>query len=120
MTEESRQKRIDFLRKYAKGRKKFDLFKKKSDLEHLQARIGAGYSMLVIFSFGIYRNTREFINDDYSRTDQLALIISIVGFSGYFYDLLRHKWAIRVMEETDVLSIDSLDHIAAIKEAQQD
>jgi hypothetical protein len=119
MTQSSRQKRIEFLRRFAEGRKKSSFFKNKSDFEVIQSRIGAGYSMLIICGFSIYRNIREVINDDYSRTDLLTLILSLIGFGVFLYDLLRHKWAVRVMKESDVISIESLDHIAAIKEAQQ-
>ncbi len=118
MTPESYNKRVEFLQRYARGRKKFDLFKKKSDIEHIAGRIGAGYSMIVISAFAIYRTVTHF-SEDFGTMRTIALFFFPTYAAWALWDLMRMKQGYKILEEAGAENVSDLGHIQTMKAAKQ-
>ena len=118
MSPKSYNKRVEFLRRYAARRKKFDLFKKKSDIEHIAGRIGAGYSMLVMCAFAIYQ-TASHLGDELGAIRPIAFVFFPIYAAWVLWDIIRLKQGYKILEEAGAENVSDLGHIQAMKAAQQ-
>ena len=76
--------------------------------------------MLVLLAFWIFREVRELvIGSDLVDLGSYRFLIPTTLFIGFLWDILRHRWARRAMDEAGVSSVTAFALANGDKSAQQ-
>ena len=112
LSENSMIRRVDCLRRYARQRKKSDVFKlkKQTDRDRIHVQISAGYSLMVYFLFTFWLGRSNFFRLESGVIMGWVVPCGVIlFFSWLFYWTFKLRWACKVFDVYGVEMVSDIE-----------
>lgn len=99
LSENSMIRRVDCLRRFARQRKKFDLFKKQTDRDRAHGQISAGYSLMAYFAVTFWFSRTRYFSPERGIFMGWVLPCGVVLFCLWLvYWTFKLRWACKAFD----------------------